>query len=617
MPIKNPFFTPDAVDSNALSKTILSGALTLPDSLDSQVSFTAGTHHYLRYAAANTYLQTPESVRDFLAQRNARFIFGLYADQVDVRGPQEKLLTPTSNDARLHQNQYGGFYDSTPNAAYTLQYVLKEDVTPQIGQKPDSESRKAGLWKLNNTKTIAGITRHEVWHSVDKNAGFPSRWPSFTAAYKQDIADLGGIQKLRERGLGYFLQEDSPTRGASETFAEIGAGLNGGGCRGTDIMQLFSRTTKVVAQFQRDLIHAHDISDKCRDEFLSFAKNPQTFSVIYPATLAGYQESQKQTQAYDLRSARAELITDKLADRYGDHSDQLRKNGATTMQLRRTLDIPSLRKDEPLLTPTQATHINILGLHALDGIKDATGALTSFYDNSDATMVRAFHPLRDETARYFAKPAHARSTTSDRIVRQLNHAVAAYALKIQQTRLGETALQDMEQLIWLPPSTSHTHATGMYQSHRYQTNTNSFHNVSVYGKTPQDRAHSIYDVEHHNLAMLALMQQKDGEKLVPNTIYASGTGRHSGWVADYDKPHAYEGFSRNYQSSPSSQQLFIMTQERLRKFGMDSVVMINTFQRHAMTTQQTTSPETPYRPAPRQTQAPTAMALFAPPMKPR
>jgi hypothetical protein len=88
-------------------------------------------------------------------------------------------------------------------------------------------------------------------------------------------------------------------------------------------------------------------------------------------------------------------------------------------------------------------------------------------------------------------------------------------------------------------------------------------------------------------------------------------------VADYDKPHAYEGFSRNYQSSPSSQQLFIMTQERLRKFGMDSVVMINTFQRHAMTTQQTTSPETPYRPAPRQTQAPTAMALFAPPMKPR
>lgn len=612
MTIKKPFFTPDPVDSNALSTTILSGALTLPDSLDSQVSFTAGTHHYLRYAAANTYLQTPESVRDFLAQRNARFIFGLYSDQVDVRGPQEKLLTPTANDNRLHQNQFGGFYDSTPNVAYTLQYVLKENVTPQLGQKPDSESRKAGLWKLNDTKTIAGITRHEVWHSVDKNAGFPSRWPSFTAAYKQDIADLGGADKLRERGLGYFLQEDSPTRGASETFAEIGAGLNGGGCRGTDIMQLFSRTTKVVAQFQRDLIHSHDISDKCRDEFLSFAKNPTTFNVAYPATLAGYQEAQQQTKAYDVRDARAEVITNILSDRYGDKCDQLRKNGAATLQLRRTLDIPSLRKDEPLLTPPQATHIHILGLHALDGIKNATGALTSFYDNSDAAMVRAFHPLRDETARYFAKPADERSTTSDRIVRQLNHAVATYALKIQQTRLGETSLQDMEQIIWLPPSANNAHATGIYQSHRYQTNTNSFHNVSVYGRTPQDRAHSIYDVEHHNLAMLALMQQKNGEKLIPSTIYASGTGRHSGWEADYDKPHGYEGFSRTYQSSPSSQQLFIMTQERLRKFGWDSVVLINTFQRPS-TTHYTTSPETPYRPAPRQ----TAMALFAPPMKPR
>ncbi len=245
-----------AIPDNALSRVILSGVTQLPDSLDSQVSFSGATHVLLRYAAASAYLRLPAELRRYLAHHRVRFVLGLYYDAAALTGPQEALSPDRRDNLRRHRNQSPGVYDKREKIAYAFAFRLRNDVQPTIGQQPDAQSVAAGTWQINGTRAIARITRHEVWHALDDISGLRSRRPAFRQAYLADVAALGGAEAARRAGLGYFIQDDIPYRGQSEVFAECGAALNGGGVRGKEILAAFPNCSRVVAQFQAELIVA-------------------------------------------------------------------------------------------------------------------------------------------------------------------------------------------------------------------------------------------------------------------------------------------------------------------------------------------------------------------------
>ncbi len=271
---------PAPYDADLLCRTILSGVLTLPPSLDERVSFTEDTHVLLRHAAAQAYLQLPAALRQFLALRGVSFKLGGYYDGVALRGPQQVLSPDRRDNLRKHRNQSPGVYDKKTKIAYAFEYVLDRDAVPIIGQRPDPTSVAAGLWHRHGPRAIARITRHEIWHAVDYNAGLPSRWPAFRRAYAEDITALGGKKAVRLADLGYFIQDDIPHRGASETFAEIGAELNGGGVRGKRITRKFSSCTSFIMDLQREVTAAsrHGMQElvdfmlacKSRGEVLSY-----------------------------------------------------------------------------------------------------------------------------------------------------------------------------------------------------------------------------------------------------------------------------------------------------------------------------------------------------------
>jgi hypothetical protein len=242
-----------------LCRVILSDALILPPELDAQVSFAPMTHHLLRFASARAYLQLHPVLRQFLAAANVRFILGSYYDETAVNGPQLTLSPDRKDNQRKHRNQSPGVYDKTAKVAYAFQYRLCNEREPLIGQCPDSASIAAGEWLMNSPRAVARVTRHEIWHAIDYNADLPSRRASFRKAYVADVTAQGGRMALREAGWGYFIQDDIPHRGACEVFAEVGAALNGGGVRGRRILRQFPQSSQFVAQFQRDLIAAHDV----------------------------------------------------------------------------------------------------------------------------------------------------------------------------------------------------------------------------------------------------------------------------------------------------------------------------------------------------------------------
>ncbi len=245
-----------AIPDNALSRAILSGVTQLPDSLDSQVSFSGATHVLLRYAAASAYLRLPAALRRYLAQHHVRFVLGLYYDAAALTGPQEALSPDRRDNMRRHRNQSPGVYDKRAKIAYAFAFRLRNDVQPTLGQQPDAQSVATGTWQINGTRAIARITRHEVWHALDDVSGLRSRRPAFRQAYLSDVMALGGAEAARREGLGYFIQDDIPHRGQSEVFAECGAALNGGGVRGKEILAAFPSCARVVAQFQAELIAA-------------------------------------------------------------------------------------------------------------------------------------------------------------------------------------------------------------------------------------------------------------------------------------------------------------------------------------------------------------------------
>lgn len=272
--IDESMITPPApYDADLLCRTILSGALALPPSLDDRVSFTADTHVLLRHAAAQAYLQLPLALRQFLALRGVSFKLGSYYDGVALRGPQLALSPDRRDNVRKHRNQSPGVYDKKSKIAYAFEYVLSRDAVPIIGQKPDAAAVAAGLWHRHGPRAIARITRHEIWHAVDYNAGLPSRWPAFRRAYEEDIAALGGKKAARDADLGYFIQDDIPHRGASEAFAEIGAELNGGGVRGKRITKKFSACTGFILDLQREVTAASQQGMQEMVDFLLACKN--------------------------------------------------------------------------------------------------------------------------------------------------------------------------------------------------------------------------------------------------------------------------------------------------------------------------------------------------------
>lgn len=112
-------------------------------------------------------------------------------------------------------------------------------------------------------------------------------------------------------------------------------------------------------------------------------------------------------------------------------------------------------------------------------------------------------------------------------------------------------------------------------SRMYNVRGNSFHNLSIYsGADNTEKA--VRDVEALNKPILALMKSATGECYVPEFIYAAGNGRLTGWEAgDKGARSVFEGFTPSFRLSPTSQELFDLTQDRLRKFGHKGTISLD------------------------------------------
>lgn len=239
---------------NALARAILSGVAHLPNQQHPLISFKDGTHYLLRYAVARCYLRLQPGLRQFLAQQQVGVMLGTYYDAASLYGPQSVLSPDRRDNQRKHRNQSPGLYDKHARIAYIFQYMLHREVMPVIGQQPDAAGIAAGVWRINGTRDVARIMRHEIWHAIDYNAGLPSRGREFRQAYAADLVGMGGSAAARVAGWGYFIQDDMPNRGPSEVFAECGAALNGGGVRGRTILQRFPESAACVRRFQAALL---------------------------------------------------------------------------------------------------------------------------------------------------------------------------------------------------------------------------------------------------------------------------------------------------------------------------------------------------------------------------
>jgi hypothetical protein len=146
----------------------------------------------------DTYNALPQNVRDSLAKDGVKVV---PTDKVTDVMPELKGQKPRGWPPGSSWDDVDGAYDTTGKRIIVAQR--------QNSSKP-------------YTNDVAGLTRHETGHAVDRLNNLSSQ-TNFTSAYTREA---GNVPAPDKQALDYFLQ--SGDAGREETFAETFAVINGG-----------------------------------------------------------------------------------------------------------------------------------------------------------------------------------------------------------------------------------------------------------------------------------------------------------------------------------------------------------------------------------------------------
>lgn len=146
----------------------------------------------------DTYNALPQNVRDALAKDGVKVIA---TDKVTDVMPELAGQKPRGWPPGSSWDDVDGAYDTTGKRIIVAQR--------QNSSKP-------------YTNDVAGLTRHETGHAVDRLHNFSAQ-ANFKTAYTREA---GNVPAPDQQALDYFLQSGDP--GREETFAETFAIINGG-----------------------------------------------------------------------------------------------------------------------------------------------------------------------------------------------------------------------------------------------------------------------------------------------------------------------------------------------------------------------------------------------------
>lgn len=193
---------------------------------------------------SKTHLSLPENVRKAfrgLAHNLAQESFIALGQKTSlIRGQDSLSIRPTAYDSRTHIDEIGGSANSHSRPwNVQLSELVLEPTFNIYCQATD----------------ISNTHRHEVGHIMNAVFGHSSNGYFFRKAWRQDIQDYGGINRLIREGYGYYLhcseeelQQDKGVnagRGRGEVWADLWANMHGGGCK-PEIAEIFPHCNKEI-----------------------------------------------------------------------------------------------------------------------------------------------------------------------------------------------------------------------------------------------------------------------------------------------------------------------------------------------------------------------------------
>jgi len=285
------------------------------------IEFTGHITREFQEAVVNEYQRLPLATRHYLRDQKMRFLVGSVQDD-NAPDRAGEFFKPSQDDWRVHHSQSAGWYNFDKNRIKISQYVFDASIKPDVGQRPDMANLLlTQTWKILSYKRLGNTLRHEFGHAIDRNFNTLSDTREFQDAYSKDLAALGGIDGAREKGFGYFVQDDV---GRKEAFADVWAELHGGGCKGRKILKAFPSCAQYVKDFQAKFEEAYQVGEGAVKHFRHDIHNP----LVYGHSELAEADTLQQARALLAKNGQQDLLEsfETLLTTFNDLPEKLQRN---------------------------------------------------------------------------------------------------------------------------------------------------------------------------------------------------------------------------------------------------------------------------------------------------
>jgi len=244
-------------------------------------------------AVESAYLSLPKSLRRF-CESNKSYIkepkLGIFLGRrmSDTNAYENEKIEPTIDDPRIHVDQIAG-------CANRYAISMSEQWLRSFF---NAHALHDGDYQPVNLARVPGVFRHEMGHFVDRISGSLSENHNFRNAWLKDVERNGGIDTLRAKGHGYYVQDDIPDkktfvrgplshltgiRGGGEVFAEAFAHYHGGGIQ-PRLYKIFPETFNYVEYILGEFYQAIALQDNEQHKFFGRWAGCYTHPEFYKRT---------------------------------------------------------------------------------------------------------------------------------------------------------------------------------------------------------------------------------------------------------------------------------------------------------------------------------------------
>lgn len=185
---------------------------------------------------------SPEE-RAILARSGVRFAGARTV--LDMRGILGCIVKNDSAN-RTQANHFSGLFWPDKNIITIPQWILDASADQEKNPRPSVSSIVTNTYRKTPDIEVPAIVRHEASHAIDHLIlpRFLSRSPRFQRAVRDDLAALGGIVAVIDRGYSCFVKPEGLVH--EELFAELSAEARGGSKCGSAFANDFSEAYKLT-----------------------------------------------------------------------------------------------------------------------------------------------------------------------------------------------------------------------------------------------------------------------------------------------------------------------------------------------------------------------------------